>query len=251
MVQLKINHMRKLGSVAGSTNTEHERSQGIALIGGMLFLPVVLALLCLAATAALLLKADTHLSAICDSQSYQIQSTMAKSLNQLFALNPKALALIREKERLEDCIAVAEPYEKAACSMALENVMIQKGILAAQQNALTLSANAAGRQGAFELERKMKDGKAKVTERDLQIQAIERGEIAPEYETVNDFSDRQRLEVNYVLRPLALTDSTLLTLLEARGIGPIPRSCAATISQSGRKYAAQPTEGGRHALYRF
>jgi hypothetical protein len=227
------------------TKSQRKRSRGFALVGLIAILPVALSFLSIVAAAAMVLKHDTQISALCDRETFQLQEAMAKKLDELLKLNPRAKKLIEQKKDLQKCAETdPEPNTKAGCEAALAIVVVQQIILAAQQHIIIGTANTSAQISALKLQNEIKNEHPRVIEHDLQVWPKQLIEIAPEYNPVSHFSEAQRIEVHYSTSLAAIVDSTLLKILGVHSIhkSNLSRACAATIVKSGNKYKAQLAE---------
>lgn len=197
-----------------------KNQKGFALIFLISFLPLVLA-----ATFCLYMfftfsKSDTELAHTCHKEQILILEKVKTSILQLLALNPKAYRLrhktLRAQERLKIASRTANPIIIAAAVAHLAMILNERRELDAQQKSIIKSANAFINSGQESLKLQLAgrmygqssavrsfaalDVSQLKTKKTVLAVKPDFPDLAPAYQTKNNFSAEQALELSWRIR---------------------------------------------------
>lgn len=148
---------------------------------------------------------------LCHEYVLKSQETLIGANNQVLNLNPRAWALITEKNTLYATILTAPPPVAAAASARLKVVIAQQHILQRLQKGILFTSHILTRKQAYELQTKMRRNFFKIekywqsrpTFSNIEIYwqssqlTPQFKEIAPPYKRSQDHSYRQQLHVKW------------------------------------------------------
>ncbi len=221
----------------------------------MIFLPVALIVLACLAAMAMIVKGDSRSRSLCERHAMILQNDLTQHLESLLQLNPRARSLRRKLNRLKTQYAAAISAGQEAIAIALQNqirnVSAEQLALNAEQRAIIMAANSHIESDADQWRYALRGMSPLIAQRNLQVVATPRGQIAPEYEPVANFSNKQAIRAQYQMTMAQLLDGTtsghlngniISSLLAVTGnpiSGIVKESCAATVAQRGSHFYAR------------
>ena len=213
---------------------------GNALIGFLIFLPILLSGVASLSVSTLYLKEKTKTLSICRQYLLQIQNQMSKSLEHLQKLNPLARRLRLQKRRLQYLLSVSPPVARPALLIRLSYVKGRQMKLAFTQKLLIKKAEAYAAKHLRLLKTKFY-GSTKTLIFSSQVPSFAKlavvatplTSISPSYETSWNFTKKQSIQVTWTERPLYIMPSFLKFFL--KDIPSVNGQCTSTLRKSTSK----------------
>ncbi|MCB0350115.1 MAG: hypothetical protein KDD38_02960 [Bdellovibrionales bacterium] len=188
-------------------NTQHEdarkRSRGFALIGMLVFLPVLLAIILGLYISSKWMVTYTNKQSLCENQLFHQQQELADELNNLFALNKEARLLqVANKMallKLATATATGNMVAIAAAEKYLYKITQKKKVLEGKQDKIISAIKVQHARAQLYLRKTLIKNNPRVTLPAAQIRKENPNEVGSPYETLPNFSVQQRAHVLYTI----------------------------------------------------
>lgn len=218
-------------------------------------LPLLIALGYAFYTFSGLIKYDLQLKHICRAQGLQAMESVGDHLQKLLQLNNHAASLrnqyITAKTKLALALATENPIAIAAAELRLQKIELQRLTLDTKQKLIIAHANrvlsvesqkirinlseqAIKHQGRWHKFLEVKTRFKKIAINQLSV-APDRTDIAPLYNTVNNFADQQAMVFSWQI--LFSAQEQLKNFLQTKG--QLQRTCAITLEEVEKMWHAK------------
>lgn len=194
--------MRQSKNYSIANANARERSRGFALVGILIFIPVISILFGLHTVGKWMVEYTDKQSA-CENYLFNLQQNTADELNLLFALNKPAYALKVQQKlallMLMAAIATNNPYAIARAEQNWLKIQQKKQQLERKQNVIITRMKVKLSRDELNTRRKLIRNSTAINIPNTKIRPEDSSETASPYETLPNFSDQQTATAHYVL----------------------------------------------------